>query len=717
MVAEDLLRSFAGNEAETLTATTPTPLDDRARDCDVEERARKYLRKMEPAISGRGGHDQTFKAACKIGPGFDLPLEVAYRLLWTEYNPRCEPPWSEAELRHKLDDAYANEPRRGWLRDEPLNNGRRNGKHKAAHDGAPPSPETDQQEQGDAPPRPVIMISTEEDLVIDQAAAAVADDPTIYQRGFMLVTVQREKFPKKGDFRPPGSPRITALPPPRLRERMAKYANWRMDKTSKGEGYKGIPAHPPAWAVAGLAARGEWEEIRPLEAVVESPVLRQDGSVLDKPGYDPATALLYEPNAVFPAIKSRPTLDDAKRSAARLTDLVVDFPFKTDVHKAAWLAAALTPLARFAIDGPCPFFLFDSTTAGSGKGLLADILSVISTGREIPRKDYPDCNEELRKTITSIALAGDRLVLFDNITITFGGSALDSALTARTWKDRILGRSEMTADLPLFTVWYGSGNNVELRGDVMRRIVPCRLESEHERPEERTGFTYPRLMQTVHRRRPELVAAVLTLLRAYVVAGRPDQNLTPFGSFEAWSDLIRSAVFWTLGLDPCWTREDLRAADSTSNTLKAVIEGWANLPEQANGLTASEALKIVAEDPARHQDFRETLMSWAPKNAELPNPRMVGNRLKSMRGKVVDGRFMHSDEYKGTQKWSVKAVTSGGSGGSGGSSFSLRACERNDKCRTKNRSSNSVEQSHQSHQSHQEDDEPANVMQMENPPY
>jgi hypothetical protein len=36
MVAEDLLRSFVGNEAETLTATTPTPLDDQARDCDVE---------------------------------------------------------------------------------------------------------------------------------------------------------------------------------------------------------------------------------------------------------------------------------------------------------------------------------------------------------------------------------------------------------------------------------------------------------------------------------------------------------------------------------------------------------------------------------------------------------------------------------------------------------------------------------------------------------
>ena len=81
----------------------------------AEARAAAYLQKCQPAVSGDSGHDQAFKVACKVGPGFDLPPDVTIRLIAEVYNPTCEPPWSEKELRHKVEDAYANEPRRGWL--------------------------------------------------------------------------------------------------------------------------------------------------------------------------------------------------------------------------------------------------------------------------------------------------------------------------------------------------------------------------------------------------------------------------------------------------------------------------------------------------------------------------------------------------------------------------------------------------------------------------
>ena len=82
---------------------------------DAETRVVAYLDKCEPAISGQNGHDRCFKVACKVGPGFDLTPETAFRLLRDHYNPRCQPPWTEKELRHKVDDAYARESRRGWL--------------------------------------------------------------------------------------------------------------------------------------------------------------------------------------------------------------------------------------------------------------------------------------------------------------------------------------------------------------------------------------------------------------------------------------------------------------------------------------------------------------------------------------------------------------------------------------------------------------------------
>lgn len=82
---------------------------------DVERRATAYLKSCQPAVSGERGHDQTFKVACKVGPGFDLAPEAALRLVASVYNPTCDPPWSEKELRHKIEDAYEEETRRGWL--------------------------------------------------------------------------------------------------------------------------------------------------------------------------------------------------------------------------------------------------------------------------------------------------------------------------------------------------------------------------------------------------------------------------------------------------------------------------------------------------------------------------------------------------------------------------------------------------------------------------
>ncbi len=85
----------------------------------IKHRAAAYLDAMPPAISGQGGHGQTYAAAVTLVHGFALDTETALRMLMDRYNPRCEPPWTEKELRHKIDDA-ASKPHdqpRGWLRD------------------------------------------------------------------------------------------------------------------------------------------------------------------------------------------------------------------------------------------------------------------------------------------------------------------------------------------------------------------------------------------------------------------------------------------------------------------------------------------------------------------------------------------------------------------------------------------------------------------------
>jgi hypothetical protein len=67
-------------------------------------RATAYARKIPPAISGQGGHTHTFLTACRLVRGFLLDREEAYAVM-SEWNRTCRPPWSERDLRRKIDQA------------------------------------------------------------------------------------------------------------------------------------------------------------------------------------------------------------------------------------------------------------------------------------------------------------------------------------------------------------------------------------------------------------------------------------------------------------------------------------------------------------------------------------------------------------------------------------------------------------------------------------
>ena len=86
-------------------------------------------------------------------------------------------------------------------------------------------------------------------------------------------------------------------------------------------------------------------------------------------------------------------------------------------------------------------------------------------------------------------------------------------------------------DGPLNMSWYGTGNNVQLHADTSRRVCHVRMETMDEKPELKSGFKYPRLREHVRRHRAKLLAAALTILRGFIVAGRPSHNLPAWGSF------------------------------------------------------------------------------------------------------------------------------------------------------------------------------------------
>ena len=80
----------------------------------VKEKARQYLLQAPHAISGQGGHNLTLRGY-RPSSRFGLSQEDAL-LLMREWNERCQPAWSDCELKHKVEDAEKAEIKpSGWL--------------------------------------------------------------------------------------------------------------------------------------------------------------------------------------------------------------------------------------------------------------------------------------------------------------------------------------------------------------------------------------------------------------------------------------------------------------------------------------------------------------------------------------------------------------------------------------------------------------------------
>jgi hypothetical protein len=545
------------------------------------------------------------------------------------------------------------------LRQQQEQGAARNGQAEG-HD-EPPEPELD---DGAGPDRPIVVITTDEDEVNQQATAALASELDLFHRGGVLVRVVRQERAETdhGVLREEGAPRILPLDEPTLRLMCARTARW----AKPGKKGKLYPAHPPEWAVKQVIRAATWPGLRRLAGVIEAPALLPDGTVLDVPGYHAGSGLLYEPSGTYPRVSDHPTHEQAKAAAERLLALVKEFDFAGDAHPAVWLACLLTVLARPAIAGPCPLFLFDAPTAGSGKTLLARLVGLISTGREPPISELSTEAEEVRKSIGAIVMEGDRLVVLDNASGTFGCAPLDSVLTAPTYKARILGRSQRTADLAVQTVWIATGNNLRLRGDTHRRVVPCRLVPRCERPEERSGWAIPDLAAHVLEHRGKLLVDGLTMLRAHALAGRPAADLPEMGTFERWGAVVRQCINWCTGLDPCATRQDCISAESRgdANILAAVLAGWSHLPggTSANdGVTTKRALELARQADGsthRHYALREALECWAKEGEAMPDIGRLSYKLRAAKDRVA-GRWMlrgASGGHEKVAKWWVQRV-------------------------------------------------------------
>jgi hypothetical protein len=354
----------------------------------------------------------------------------------------------------------------------------------------------------------------------------------------------------------------------------AKFIKW------DGRKNKYVPADPPreyAEQIIDRVRTSPREVPYPvLDMVVNTPVLLSDGTVLTD-GYK--NGVLVMSNREYPAVPEHPTREDAIAALKKFAAIYHKFPFKKTDGSQRWndtpsyssvLAGNLSLVARPALP-TVPLFSVSAPTRGTGKTKIAEAAGGAMLGHKPTAVTFGG-PEEFEKLLIPLLRKQDRIILIDNVSVPLRGDKLNSVLTASSHRGRVLGQSE---DIQLLNraVFFTSGNNLQIEGDLTRRTLQITLDAGIENPEEqRFDFEPVERALDLHQ---ELVIAALTAVRAYIVAGRPEVlDRALLGSFEAWDRLICGTLVWCGYADPILTRKDVAEHDPEREVYLTILETW-----------------------------------------------------------------------------------------------------------------------------------------------
>lgn len=409
-----------------------------------------------------------------------------------------------------------------------------------------------------------------------------------------------------------------------------------------------------------LGRQGQWR-LPVLRGLIFAPTLRADGSILQTPGYDAASGLLYDPlGEDFPAVPASPSRGDATEALAELRFAIETFPFVDRASEAVALSAFLTTPIRRSLP-TAPMHCFSAPVAGSGKSMVVDMAAVLATGQRAAVIAQGKTEEEMEKRLGAALLAGDGIISIDNCSTGLGGDLLCQSLTQTSVKVRILGASK-APEVPVTAAMFSTGNNLTLIGDMTRRGLLSSLDPQCEQPELRQFDVHP--VNYVTENRGKLIVAALTSLRAFVVAGKPSQK-PPLGSFEEWSRMVRDCLLWLNAGDPCDTLEKARADDPVLTALRGVLIQWA-LVFREERVTAKQVIDAATESVSSptppypqvysNSELREALIMVAGVGGAI-NSRRLGKFLSANQGRIVEGgRLVKDTKLHGDQLWRLEMV-------------------------------------------------------------
>jgi hypothetical protein len=294
-------------------------------------------------------------------------------------------------------------------------------------------------------------------------------------------------------------------------------------------------------------------------------------------------------------------------------------------------------------------FVFTATAAGSGKSLLKDIFGYCYGTADTP---WPENDTELRKSITTqLYTTGQPVVVLDNLPNghVVKSPVLSALLTAETWGDRVLG-STASVSMPNDRLWILTGNALRTGGDNGRRAKWVRLDPNCPDPDQRDGFRIGDLRPWLRSNASTLVAALVTLVRAWLAAGAPTIR-TRMGDYSEWATLMAGLLDY-LGVEGWGTdRDEARGQDDELLEWSAFLEMW----REKFGADTVQTGAIIAALPdhvPRH------------KTGDLPAANQLGAWLKAREGRYFGTHKLVRvyDSHKRQNLWRIDVHADRGTG-------------------------------------------------------
>ena len=438
------------------------------------------------------------------------------------------------------------------------------------------------------------------------------------------------------------APAISTVTKPMLLRAMGLCATW-MACTRDYELVRIDP--PPDLGDHILGMLDDWP-FPPLRGVIATQTMRFDGTLLAEPGYDKATGLVLFNPPEMPKIFAHPTKQDALEALAFLNDLLTGFDFAEDdnLSRTCAISMLMTPVLRGMMPA-APVHFITKPDANSGGSYLQDLMSAICLGERCPTISLTLHNdEENEKRLSAAAMTGQPIIAIDNFSGTLMGNFFCQLIDRPMPQVRVLGKSEMVT-IPNNHTVVANGINIAIGTDAVRRGVRIELDPNVENPSERT-FTRDPVAEVLADRGPA-VAAVLTIARAYRVAGMPGK-LPPRPGFEVWSDNVRSALKWLNCADCDLSIKESRATDPHHSKLVAVMAAWAAELKVDVGYATSEMIKEAGAYPGNGDDrlhplLWDALFAVAGTNQGQLDPARLGSWLRDHKNRIVGSHKLIND--------------------------------------------------------------------------